>query len=306
MKLLVTGASGFLGLAMVRCAMSRGHDVRCMIRSNVFRSRLPVEDSKIIHASMTDHARFVETCRDIEAVVHCAAVTSSAGRPDWKKSHSINVTGTIELYRAAEKSGVKRWIQISSMSSHSDSTSLYGRSKLAGDEFLRGCQSSLDWTILRPSLIYGPDERGLVSKTLQLLKKLPVLPIVGSGEELLRPVYVDDISCLALDCISNPETHGKTYMAGGADEVTLNFFMSELCRTFGLKRAHVHLPIWFAMQLSRCAAFFMKNPPITMDNVRGILECARVDQESAGKDVGYAPMGLAEGLTKTQSMLDGS
>ncbi|MCL5269792.1 MAG: NAD-dependent epimerase/dehydratase family protein, partial [bacterium] len=121
-----------------------------------------------------------------EAVIHGAGVTAE-GTPDEALSRRVNVEGAAALFEAARRAGVSRWIQISSMSAHPASTSVYGRTKLAADEFLRRSAPPPRWTILRPSLIYGPGDQGLVAKTLRILRKLPVLPMVGSGRELLRP-----------------------------------------------------------------------------------------------------------------------
>src|SRR6185295_7821411 len=103
--------------------------------------------------------------------------------------------------------GIGRWIQISSMSAHPAMRSVYGRTKLAADDLLhRETDRAPNWTILRPSLIYGPGGGGLVDKTTRLLKKLPVIPMVGSGRELLRPVYVTDVADAALACLEHLTT----------------------------------------------------------------------------------------------------
>ncbi|MCE5230107.1 NAD-dependent epimerase/dehydratase family protein [bacterium] len=300
MKILITGAAGFLGAAAVKRALGAGHDVRAMIRQGSPRGRVELPDDKIVVADMGDREGLARAVAGgIEAVIHCAATTSQSA-PDEALSRKVNVEGTRALYEAARAAGVKRWIQISSMSAHPGSTTVYGRTKLAADEYLRAQTGLPAWTILRPSLIYGPGSRGLVAKTVQLLQKLPVVPMIGPGRELIRPVYVDDVAEAALAALRNDATIGKTYMIGGADEIELNVFMKELVKARGLKRPLFHLPVPLALVMARAMSVVLKNPPITPDNVLGVSEAVRVEQAAAEKDLaGWKPMGLEEGLKKT-------
>jgi nucleoside-diphosphate-sugar epimerase len=306
MKILVTGAAGFLGSEVVRQALARGHAVRAMVRRESDRARfenrgnlkLETRNLELFIADLRQPDRFAQASAGLEAVVHCAAVTSE-GAPDEALSYAVNLDGTRRLYLAARDAGVGRWIQISSMSAHPGIGSLYGRTKLAADDYLRGQTDRPAWTILRPSLIYGPDTRGLVAKTTRLLARLPVLPIVGSGRNLLRPVYVGDVAAAALDCLACEATIRRSYMLGGADEVTLNEFMSRLGHACGYPRRPLHLPIGLCYPIALILGKVLKKPPLTVDNVLGVKDLARVEHESAVRDWGYAPRTLEQGLRET-------
>lgn len=298
MKILITGASGFLGSETVRLALAQGHAVRAMIRPTSNRGRLSLPDSQICVAEMADPSTFAAAAQGMEGVIHCAAVTAE-GASDEALSQKVNVEGTRRLFEAARAAGVRRWVQISSMSAHPASTSAYGRTKLAADEFLRSAAPPPAWTILRPSLIFGPGGKGLVDKTVKLLEKLPVVPIVGSGREPIRPVYVSDVAAAALACLQSEKTAGKTYMLGGADEVSLNEFMRSLARAKGLSRPLLHLPLPLCYVMARTLSLVLKNPPLTVDNVLGVKQAQRVIQDDAVKDFSYRPIGLEEGLRRT-------
>lgn len=299
-KILITGAAGFLGAAAVRRALAAGHDVRAMIRQGSPRDRVGLPDEKIVYADMSDPAGLARSVGGgIEAVIHCAATTSQSA-PDVALSRKVNVEGTRLLYEAAQKAGVRRWIQISSMSAHPGSTTVYGKTKLAADEYLRIQAGPPLWTILRPSIIYGPGERGLVAKTVKLMKKLPIVPVIGPGKELIRPAYVDDVADAALAALNSPGSIGKTYMIGGGDEMELTQFMKELVKAAGLKRRLFHLPAPIALLIARAMSVAMKNPMITPDNVLGVREVPRVEQADAERELaGWKPMTLAEGLKRT-------
>jgi nucleoside-diphosphate-sugar epimerase len=296
MNILITGAAGFLGSHVARLAGRRNHQVRCLVRKTSNLEGLELSPEHLVYGDMTDPASLREAVRGMYAVIHCAATTSE-GAPDLELSRRVNVEGTRRLLEAALEAGAKRWIQISSMSAHPGSTSVYGRTKLEADEIVR--QSDADWTILRPSLIFGPGGKGLVSKTQDIMKKLPVMPVVGPGRELIRPVFVTDVAHAALNCIESPNTIHKTYMIGGADEIELNEFFRRLGARIGAKRPLVHIPIAAAMLMARTLGLLTKNPPITVDNVLGVKQAQRVDIAAARHDFQFAPMGFDEALEKT-------
>jgi NADH dehydrogenase len=298
-KILVTGAGGFLGTEMVRQAQAARHTVRAMIRNPAHRAQLPLAPGQAVVCDLAEPGDLAGVMTGIEGVVHCAAVTS-AGGGDAERSRRVNVEGTRRLLAAARQAGVARWVQISSMSAHPGSTSVYGRTKLAADALLRqGPAEPPAWTILRPSLIYGPGRQGLAAKTLALARRLPVVPMIGSGRERLRPVYVADVAQGALRCLELNVTKGKTYILGGADEITLDDFLRRLLASAGLNRPVLHLPPPLCMLLARVLAKVLKDPPITVDNVLGVREMQPTDHAPAIQEWGWSPIGLDEGLRRT-------
>ena len=110
---------------------------------------------------------------------------------------------------------------------------------------------------------------------------------------------VADVGGAALDCLERMGTIGKTYMIGGRDEVTFDEFMRRLAVAAGVKRPRVHIPILLAMGIARTLAAVMKNPPLTVDNVLGVMQARRVDIAPAVEDFQFGPMGLEEGLKLT-------
>lgn len=291
MRILVTGAAGFLGSQVVRIAADQGYSVRALVRRAGDGRLFDSSKVEIAIGDITDPGSVAQAMRGIAAVVHCAAVTSAA-KPDWARSRRVNVGGTKAVIDAADEK--VRWIQISSMSAHEGSTSVYGVTKREADEAVRA--SELRWTILRPSIIYGSGERGLVARTLRIMRQLPFVPVVGPGTNLIRPVHVDDVAGAALSCISAPSTIGKSYMIGGRDEITMDEFFRGLADAHGVGRPIVHLPYSFALPLARVLGGFLAHPPITTDNILGVMEAPRVEPEAASSDFGFAPRGFAEGM----------
>jgi NADH dehydrogenase len=282
----------------VRAALARGDEVHALARDPEPVRALGLAEAAIHCCDLNQPTGLDDAMAGIEGVIHCAAVTST-GRTDRALSRKVNVEGTGALLAAAHRNGVRRWVQISSMTAHPASTSAYGTSKREADDLLRAAAPPPAWTILRPSLIYGPGTLGLVAKTVALARKLPVLPVLGSGRGTMKPVHVDDLAAGALAVLTLPATEGKSYMLGGKDEITVDGFMRRLLEAEGLRRPVVHLPLPMCMMLARSFAFLVKKPPITVDNVLGVKETPPVDDASARREWNWAPRGLDEGLADT-------
>jgi NADH dehydrogenase len=297
MKVLVTGATGFLGSRVIALAIGRGDEVRALVRDA---NKIPVEGwerVEVVQGDVTDGEAQRLAVAGMEGVIHCAAATSQSNL-GLEESRRVNVGGTKGAIEAARREERKpRWVQISSMSAHEGNRGAYGRTKLEADEVVRA--SGLEWTILRPSLIYGPGESGVVAKTLALMKKLPVTPAIGMRGTSMRPVYVDDVAWAALESLARPGTAGKSYMLGGRDEITLAAFLMRLGAAAGMRRPVVRVPVPLALGIARVLSVMTKNPPLTVENVEGVRSAQRVDQRAAEADLGYAPIGFEEGLRRT-------
>ena len=298
-KILVTGASGFVGSAIVRLAVSRGLGVRAMARKGTslnLLSGVPLSPDAIVHAEMTDPATLVKAVEGVEAVVHCAATTSEMA-PDLELSRRVNVEGIRSLLEACNQAGVRRFIQMSSQSAHPANPAVYGRTKLEADECLRATRD-IDWTILRPSIIYGPQGKGIFAKMLRYCRTLPVIPIPGNGKEEERPIHVDDVASAVLACLAEPKTIGKTYDLGGSEVLEFDDFIRTILKVIGKKKMLVHLPLPFLLLASQALSLIMKNPPVSPDNIRGIKAAGlqHVDNSAAQRDFNFAPRGFSEGL----------
>jgi nucleoside-diphosphate-sugar epimerase len=299
--ILITGASGFLGQRLVAQALGQGQEVRAFVRGSTMdcengRTSASCSALHIHQGDITDPATFGRALRGVEAVIHAAATTSETA-PDEAASRRTNVEGTRNLLAACREAGVSRWIQISSLSANPANSSVYGRSKFAADEEVR--RSGLRWTILQPGTIYGRGSRGLFAKIVRLARALPVVPVLGPGTQLMRPIHVEDAAWAALACLDHETTLGKTYALGGGDVLTFNDFLRGILRAQGKGKPLVHIPLWFCFPAARVLSFFLKNPPVTVDNLVGLRQMTAPDITAAQRDFGFAPRTFAEGLQET-------
>jgi NADH dehydrogenase len=293
MNLLLTGASGFIGSHVARAAVGRGDRVRCLVRVGSDRSLLGGTDIEAAVGDLDDKDSLGRAAAGADAVVHCAATTSE-GRPDFALSHRTNVLGTTNLVEACKENRVGRFVLLSTQSANPQNPSAYGRTKLEAERIVAA--SGLKFTILRPSTVYGPGARGLFAKMCDHVERLPVIPLVGNGRQRFRPIYVGDLVAAILACCESGKAVGRSYDLGGRDGVSFVEFLDGIAETLGKKRMTVPVPVPLCIVLARALALVLANPPLTVDNIRGLVQMSECDIAAARADLGFRPVGFKEGL----------
>jgi nucleoside-diphosphate-sugar epimerase len=293
MRLLVTGASGFVGSHVARAASERGNYVRCLVRASSDLSPLRALAVDLVPGDVTDKDSVRTAAAGIDSVVHCAAATSETA-PDPAVSHRINVLGTQNLVEACAENRLDRLVLLSSQSATASNASAYGRTKLEAERI--AAASGLRFTILRPSTVYGPGARGLFAKMARYVSRLPLVPVIGNGRQRFRPIYVGDLVTAILRCLESKEAIGKTYDLGGLDGVSFEQFIDGVGEVLGRKRAKVRVPIPICLGLARTLALLAKNPPLTVDNIIGITQMSECDISKAQQDFGFQPVTFKDGL----------
>jgi uncharacterized protein YbjT (DUF2867 family) len=176
-RILLTGATGFIGTRLASALRARGHEVICAGRSG-----------GTVHADFTtdfDSATWVPRLQGIDAVVNAVGILRERGKQTFEALH---VRAPQALFSACVAAGVGRVIQISALGADEHARSAYHLSKRRADEYL--CNLPLDSTIVQPSLVYG--EGGASARLLTGLASLPWIPVPGRGEAQVQPVHVDD------------------------------------------------------------------------------------------------------------------
>jgi NADH dehydrogenase len=175
---------------------------------------------------------------------------------------------------AAGSAGAMRLLHMSAMGTSEDSPSEYGRSKAAGESAVRG--SGLDWTIFRPSIIFGPGD-GFVSLLAPLVRHNPgFIPVIGPGTTKFQPVSVYDVARVFAESLEKPETSGQTYEVGGPEVFTLDEIYREIAAAVGKPRKPLlHLPLWYGRLLAAGFEWLsrrgvIESPPLTRDQLRSL------------------------------------
>src|SRR5579862_4298786 len=239
MKLLVTGASGFVGSHVARAASRGGDQVRCLVRPTSDLSLLDGVEAERVAGDLLDPASLGAAVRGADTIVHCAAVTSEAA-PDFALSERTNVTGTQHLVDACTESGARRFVLVSTQSATEHNSSAYGRTKLQAERVVAA--SRLGWTILRPSTVYGPGARGLFAKIGRYVTVLPCVPVIGGGRQRFRPIHIDDLVTAILHSVESIVTIGQRYDLGGGDGVSFAQFIDGIGEVVGKRRMKIPIP----------------------------------------------------------------
>jgi len=288
MNVFVTGASGFIGRRLVQHLLGAGHGVIAAVRRPC--PDFDPDRVKVVQVRLDDREGLARALAGVDAVVHLAVAT---GATSEREAYAFNVVGTEHLLDAARRAGVRRFLFTSTISATRERMGPYGRTKRIAEE--RVAASGIPYCTLRPSLVYGGRE-GLVANLTAYLRGLPVIPVMGDGTIELDPIHVDDVCAALLAALTEDRLLGRTYDLLGPDRMTFNQFLDRLSAGLGVKRRTLHIPGPVALMLARVLAVVFRRPPITEDNVLGMISPARVDRAPAARDFPLRWTALDQGL----------
>ena len=266
-----------LGGALLDLLLAGGHEVCCLVREGSPRaSRLQPGRVELVRGDAGDALALSLALSGMDALVHVAGI-----------EHAQRVV------EAARRAGVGRLVVVGSTSAHS----AYGfRSgpKLTMERLVR--ESGLDYTIVRPSMIYGSELDKNVYRLLRFLDRSPVFPVFGSGENLWQPVYHEDCARGVYEALVRPVAVEQSYDLPGAEALTYLGLVKTAAGALGRKPRIVRLPLE-PVRLSLVAAEKLRLPlPVGSEQVLRLSEDKAYPYDRAKKDLGYAPRRFWEGV----------
>jgi uncharacterized protein YbjT (DUF2867 family) len=240
LRVLITGATGFIGSALADALHHRGHQLVCCVHRGDTH-RLPPGVATLSVDYMQDRApgAWLPRLRDIDLVVNAVGILRETPGATFAALHHEAPT---VLFAACEQAGVERVIQISALGADAAARSRYHLTKRAADAALM--RTDLAWTVVRPSLVFGPV--GASSRLFLGLASLPVIPLVGAVESELQPIHIDDLVALLVRLVEGNGCSGKVVAAVGPEKVTLREMLAVYRRGLGLGRP-LMLPVPLAL-----------------------------------------------------------
>lgn len=285
--ILVTGATGFVGQNLLKQLVNERIKVRCLVRDkNKISESSEVE---IIQGDISDKFILYKATQNVGIIVHLAAVIKSS---DHEEFMNVNVKGAESLVEAGIKNKVNKIIYISSLDAALDRTNIYGKTKAIGEGIVK--KSNMDYIILRPALIYGKGSKdiGMLAK---FIKKYPFMPVVGSGEGKLQPVYIDDICNIIIKLIKS-DIRNKTYYIAGEQKITLNGLIDKIAGKFSKKVIKIHIPLWLLWLPLKLYGIVIKNSQINYESLSLLNQDKICNIDEIKKDFNFKPVSLDDGL----------
>lgn len=293
--ILVTGGLGVVGVTFVKELVMRGFAVRVLDSNDRFKSRLEGLDVDIRIGDITKPETMATVFKGITTIFHLAAVLISK---DPSLYQVVNVDGTRNVIAASEDAGVKHFVLVSSASVVYAQTTPYSLSKRKTEQLIKE-QTTMKWTIVRPTLVYNESGGEEFNMFMDYLKKYPVVPFIGSGKALKRPVHCDDLMKGFLAIPENPKCYGKTYSFSGGEAITIRKMAKLMLKHVGQSKPFVTIPIPICRLMAFFSEGFQTKPFLSWAAIAGVIQDANLDNSEARADLGYQPISFSEGLQRS-------
>jgi uncharacterized protein YbjT (DUF2867 family) len=259
--ILVTGGTGFIGPKIAHKLRTGGREIRCLVRDRRKAGQLESWGCELVEGDVTNRASLAAAVAGCDTVIHLVGII--AGRPsDFER---VMEQGTSDLVEVSNAAGVRRFVLMSALGATDETRDLvpYYHAKSEMERAVR--ESGLEHVIFRPSFVFGPDG-GALQQFTRIARLSPVTPIIGSGQQRLQPIWVDDVAAYFSAAVDKPEATNRTFEIGGPDVVTWDELWQRLKRSRGIRRPSVHIPTGW---LRPPAALFerLPNPPVTRDQL---------------------------------------
>jgi NADH dehydrogenase len=266
----ITGGAGFVGRSVITALLARGHSIHALVKNRPL--NISSDRVKSFTGDLFDDAVLDAAMAGCDSVIHLVGIIVE--KPGKGITFDrIHHQGTAKVVEATKRAGIRRYVHMSALGAAVDSKSAYLRTKYLAEEYVRG--SGLDWTIIEPSLIYGPGgdftkmESGWARGTAF---PFVVMPYFGSGllgrdaPRKIQPVFVEDVARAFAESLENARTIGQVFPMGGPEQMT----WPEMHRTFsrvlaGKEKPALAVPAWYAKAITHVVPASLL--PFTRDQV---------------------------------------
>ena len=283
-NILVLGGTGFVGRHLCHALAGLNYEVTVPTRDRSLAAApgsLP--GTKLVAADIHDEAVLADLVRRHDAVINLVAILHGSAF-EFERIHVALVRKIVSACTAAD---VSRLIHVSALGAGLDAPSMYQRSKAAGEGVIKA--SALDWTVLRPSVIFGEGDQFL-SLFARLQGLLPVMLLAGA-DTLFQPVWVQDVVQAIIACLQQGDTRTRVYEACGPER----FSLRQLVQLAGRWSGHVRPVIGLPAPLARIQALLMELAPGPTLMSRDNLDSLKVDNVATGRLPGLDALGIAPG-----------
>ena len=287
-RVLLTGARGFVGREVRRQLRERGFEVVALSRNLRAGDAGPGVIQVAADIAGEGWQRWCEGCT---AAIHLVGIIRESPRAGatFERTH---VRATEGVVKACRDIGIRRILQMSALGARDDAATPYHRSKWQAEEAVR--RSGLEWTIFRPSLIFGPGD-GFTGALVPALRRFPFFPVFGDGTYQLQPVAVAEVARCFVAALESPAAVGQTFALGGPEALTYDETLRRIAGSLGLRRTLVHVPLGLA-KAAISVLQHLPGAPITREQLTMLVEGSTCDTTATRLAFGI-PVARFEGAT---------
>ncbi|WP_026079421.1 SDR family oxidoreductase [Spirulina subsalsa] len=285
-SILLTGATGFTGKFVCQKLLEQKINFDCLVRPSSNSKRLLDLGLNCAEADLNDLESLKKTLPKYKILINVA---------------SIGFGAAPTIVQACEESGIERAIFISTTAIFTHLNASSKAIRLAAEQAIK--ESQLNYTILRPTMIYGtPEDRNMI-RLLKFLDKFPIIPIFGNGQFLQQPVHVEDVAWAIVKVIDCSQTYRKEYNISGQEPLTYNQVIEGASKALGKKPIKLHIPVALARSFIRKIQSLGVKFPITEEQILRLNENKNFDHSLAHQDFGYSPRSFVEGIHQEIQLL---
>lgn len=288
-RVFVTGGTGFVGQNIVGAV--KDHPLRLLERKPHEGPIAPGIES--VQGDVTDPASLAGKVDGCDIVIHLVGIIEETGDATFD---TVIRRGTENVIAEAQRAGVSHFVHMSALGAQDNPRYGYHTAKYRAEEAVRS--SGIPFTIFRPSVIFGPGD-GFISTLAAVVKRFPVIPVVGSGQTRFQPVHVGDVAdCFARAVNDSAETAHKVHELGGDRPYTYEEMLDVIAAELGKKKPKVKIPVGLMKIVVGASQPLPKalRPPVTSEQLK-MLALDNSTAESATEAlIGRKPLSLEDGI----------
>jgi uncharacterized protein YbjT (DUF2867 family) len=282
---LLIGGTGYVGTPLRAALREAGHTVRLLVRSAD--DRYTAQGYEVAQGDVTDPDSLARAMEGIDAVINLVAIIKEKGGATFER---VNYQGSVHVVDTARANGVRRILQMSALGAANLPDYPYFYTKWRAENYVK--DSGLEWTIFRPSIVFGPGEdEQFVTQLADVVKKAPVVPVVGDGRSRFQPIHVDDVAAAFTSALDDPGSVGQTYEIAGPEVLTYEEMLDECARTLGKRKRKVHVPVPLMMPAAGImGAIPFIEAPVTTEQLKMLKIDNTTENNATPRLVGRAPI----------------